>query len=304
MALTLARRSTGRSTPPGRPGSCCRSASTAASPPTGRPPARCSTTATLGTPRLLRSVTRDPGGFDPVPGRPGHDLQRDPDPRLRRAAVPQPRRARRSRCTPSRTRWSSRTGGTGACSTPRVVVVRFDNGAIGDRRGVLRGHVRLRRARRGVRLGRHGHDGRRRAAPAWRSPAPPAAAPTPCAATRSCCPTPTSRELAAFVDAVRDGDAGPGRRARTPAPRWRSRWPPRESVRDRPPGADRGRGMTAASTPAVLPARGLRRDGLPRPAVRGAGPADRRPRLRGRDLGLDEEGRRRPGRDRRARSPR
>ena len=51
---------------------------------------------TLGTPRLLRSVTRDPGGFDPVQRRAEHDLQRDPDPRLRRAALPQPgRRGRR-----------------------------------------------------------------------------------------------------------------------------------------------------------------------------------------------------------------
>jgi myo-inositol 2-dehydrogenase/D-chiro-inositol 1-dehydrogenase len=45
----------------------------------------------LGTPRLLRSVTRDPGGFDPSRVA-RNDLQRDPDPRLRRVAVPQPRR--------------------------------------------------------------------------------------------------------------------------------------------------------------------------------------------------------------------
>ncbi len=32
-------------------------------------------------------------------------------------------------------------------------------------------------------------------------------------------------ELAAFVDAVRAGDAGRRWAGRTPAPRWRSRWP-------------------------------------------------------------------------------
>ena len=77
------------------------------------------------------------------------------------------------------------------------------------RRGVLRGRLRLRRARRGVRLRRHGHHGRR---PAHRDDVLRRGRPgrsRPCAATRSCCADAYTAELAAFVDAVRAGTPAP-----------------------------------------------------------------------------------------------
>ena len=71
----------------------------------------------LGTPRLLRSVTRDPGGFDPSRVAPNtiflETLIHDFD--TLRFLNPG---AGRSRCTPQRTPSSNPNGGTAACSTP------------------------------------------------------------------------------------------------------------------------------------------------------------------------------------------
>jgi myo-inositol 2-dehydrogenase/D-chiro-inositol 1-dehydrogenase len=101
---------------------------------------------TLDTPRLLRSVTRDPGGFDPSRVAPGtifnetlvHDF--DALRFLNRAR-------RRSRCTRPRRRWSSPTGGTRGLLDTAVVTVRFDNGAVGgSAEACFEAKVRLRRA--------------------------------------------------------------------------------------------------------------------------------------------------------------
>ncbi len=242
---------------------------------------------TLGTPRLRALGDPRPRRFRSVPRRAGHDLQRDPDPRLRRAAVPEPRR-RGGRGV----RHRGRAGGAGL-ARPRPARHRAGRREVRQRRhrrgrGVLRGHVRLRRARRGVRLGRHGDDGRRpphrhgvlrrrRAAGRHRAQRPGAAA----------------RRLRRRARGVRRrgarGMPGAGH-GRGCAGRAGDR-PGRGRVRARrAPGAGRRRWRNE------LPVGGLRRDGVRRPALRGAGPPDRRRRLRGRDLGLDEEGRRRAGR--------
>ena len=119
MAADARRRWTGRSTPRAPPASCCRSGSTAASPPdwrrrpgpARRRHARHPAAAAVGDPRPRR--------LRPVPRRAEHDLQRDPDPRLRRAAVPQPRR-RGGRGVRHRGRAGrARLARQRACSTPR-----------------------------------------------------------------------------------------------------------------------------------------------------------------------------------------
>ena len=126
------------------------------------------------------------------------------------------------------------------------------------------------------------------AAPAWCSPARPAVRPTPPAATRSCCAGAYVAELAAFVDAVRSGGPAPvggrGRPGRAGDRAGRGRVGAR-----RAPGADRrgGRVTGPVDTGSSYRLAVSRRDGVRRPALRRPGPADRRPRVRGRDLGLD-----------------
>ena len=138
------------------------------------------------------------------------------------------------------------------------------------RRGLLRGRLRLRRARRGVRLRRHGHHGRRPRAPGWCSPARPVALVDTVRSDQELLADAYVAELAAFVDAVRAGTPGPGdgrgrpRRAGDRAGRGRV-------GAGRAPGADRARWPSERSGWRVS-----RRDGVPRPAVRRAGPADRR----------------------------
>ena len=120
--------------------------------PAGRRPVGHAAVAALGHPR--------PGRFRPGTGRAEHDLHGDPDPRLRRAAVPEPGRDRGRGV-----RHRNRTGGTGV-EGPRPARHRGRGGAFRQRRGrhrrgLLRGVLRVRRPRRGVRLRRHGHHGRR-----------------------------------------------------------------------------------------------------------------------------------------------
>ena len=158
----------------------------------------------LGTPQLLRSVTRDPGLSNRRGGPAVDDLHRDPDPRLRRAAALNPG------ARPVEVYAHRRRAGRARLQGRRPARHRRRHDPLRQRRhrdgrGELRGHLRLRRARRGVRLGRHGHRGqpardahgvlrRRRHA---RS--------TPSAATPSCCPTPTPPSSRRSSAAVRAG---------------------------------------------------------------------------------------------------
>ena len=137
---------TGPSRPPAPPVSCCRSGSTGGSPPTGPAARGLLDDGRLGTPRLLRSVTRDPGGFDPARVAPDtifketliHDFDalRFLNPGAEAVEVYATADAL---VEPD---WRDR----GLLDTASVVV-RFDNGAIGVGRGLLRGGLWLRRAR-------------------------------------------------------------------------------------------------------------------------------------------------------------
>ena len=114
----------------------------------------------LGTPRLLRSVTRDPGGFDPARVAPNtiftetliHDFDalRFLNPGATAVEVFATATAL---VEPD---WKDR----GLLDTA-VVVVRFDNGAVGTAEACFEAVLRVRRPRRGLRLRRDGHHGRR-----------------------------------------------------------------------------------------------------------------------------------------------
>ena len=253
-----------------------------------RRPARHAAAAALAHPR--------PGRLRPGPGRPGHDLPGDADPRLRHAAVPQPRREGGRGL-----RDRGRPGGAGVAG-PRPAghrawsSVRFDNGAIGTAEACfeaaygydVRGEVFGSR--------RHGHHGRRPRAPAWCSPARPAERPRPSAATRSCCATPTSPNWPPSSTPSARGAPGAGdRRGR---PRRAGDRPGRSRVgARRPPGPDRrGGGVSAFPAPRLAVSAEMVFLDLPFvERVRRIADA----RLRGGDLGLDRQGHRRAGRDRR-----
>ena len=234
----------------------------------------------LGTPRLLRSVTRDPGGFDPSRVAPdtifNETLIHDFD-TLRflnpGASAVEVYATADALVEPD---WRDR----GLLDTA-VVVVRFDNGAIGIAEACfeaaygydVRGEVLGSGGMATMGDGRTHRDGvLRRGRPDWSRP---------CAATRSCWPSAYVAELAAFVDAVRTRRAGAGRRRGRPG-RAGDRAGGGRVGRAGRPVPDRRGGRNDGFRLAVS-----RRDGVPGPAVPGAGPAHRRPRVRGRDLGLD-----------------
>ena len=151
---------TGRSTRPAPPASCCRSGSTGGSPPDWRPPAALLDDGRLGTPRLLRSVTRDPGGFDPSRVAPdtifNETLIHDFDTLRFLNPGAEPVEVYATADALVEPAWRDR----GLLDTA-VVVVRFDNGAVGVAEACfeaaygydVRGEV--------LRLRRHGHHGRR-----------------------------------------------------------------------------------------------------------------------------------------------
>ncbi len=166
-----------------------------------------------------------------------------------------------------------------------VVVITFDNGARAVAEASFSAAVRLRRPRGGVRLGRHGHRRRR--------------CPEQCPAVHG------GRRPARHRPWRRRTDAGRlhgrvrrvrrGRRGEPVGVRHRPRRAPRARRR---PGVHRLRAEPRTRTRsaparwwrddhAVHPGR-LRRDGVHRPADPGPGPAHRRTRLPGRDLGLDQ----------------
>ncbi len=224
---------------------------------------RSSSTGAVGTPQLLRSVTRDPGpaadpagvppwtiftqtlihdfdtllwlnpGAEPVSVYATADALVAPEPQGQRPAR---HRGRRDHLRQRRHR---------------------------GRRGQLLRDLRLRRARRGLRLRRHGHDGRRRHRPRWlhrrrgtarddraqrhRAPARP---PTSASSRRS---------------STRSATGGtPGDRRPTPGARCASRSPRSSPSR---PVAVRARRAVRTDDGRLHP-RGLRRDGLHRPAAR------------------------------------
>ena len=120
-----------------------------------------SSTGAVGTPQLMRSLTRDPGLGRPRRGAAVDDLHPDPDPRLRHAAVAQPGRGAGERLRHRRRAGRPGLQGPGPArhrGRRHHLRQRRDRGG----RGQLLRHLRLRRARRGLRLRRHGDDGRRR----------------------------------------------------------------------------------------------------------------------------------------------
>jgi myo-inositol 2-dehydrogenase/D-chiro-inositol 1-dehydrogenase len=248
---------------------------------------------TLGTPRLIRSVTRDPGGFDPSRVPPDtifnetliHDFDalRFLNPGAEAVEV---YAIADALVEPD---WRDR----GLLDTA-VVTVRFDNGAVGFAEACFEATYGY-----DVRGEVFGSGGWPRwvtgAAPAWCFPDRAVGRWTPCAATRSCWParTPPSwlRSSTVFAAARRPRLVG-----RMPGPRWRLPWPQRSpSARAARCESRRWTSDRTGRHRQLLPACRLGRDGVRGPAVRGPGPADRRPRVRGRDLGLDAQGRRRAG---------
>ena len=73
----------------------------------------------LGTPRLLRSVTRDPGGFDPSRVAPGTIFNETLIHDFDCLSVPQPGRGRDRGVRHRGRARRARTGGTGGCWTQR-----------------------------------------------------------------------------------------------------------------------------------------------------------------------------------------
>ena len=250
----------------------------------------------LGTPRLVRSVTRDPGGFDPSRVAPdtifNETLIHDFD-TLRflnpGAEAVQVYAVADALVEPG---WRDR----GLLDTA-VVTVRFDNGAVGvaeacfeaaygyDVRGEVFG------SRGMATMGDGRLTGMVYSGPAGRT-------------------VNTSRsdqallagayvdELAAFADAVRGLDPAPvgGKDARAALAIALAA---AQSVRDGRPCADCGdrqvtdqmpETVASANGQSAVPAGGVGGDDVPRPTVRRAGAPDRRPRLRGRNLGLDHKG--------------
>ncbi len=179
----------------------------------------------LGTPRLLRSVTRDPGGFDPSRVAPDtifnetliHDFDtlRFLNPGAEAVEVYATADAL---VEPD---WRDR-GPAGHRAGRRDT---FDNGAIGvaeacfeaaygyDVRGEVFGSGGMATMGDGRRTGMVFSGAAGRLVDTVRS-------------DQELLPDAYVAELAAFVDAVRAGTPAAGRRARTPAPRWRSPWPP------------------------------------------------------------------------------
>ena len=104
----------------------------------------------------MRSLTRDPGLADPSGVPPWTVFTQTLIHDFDTPALAQPRRARRSRSTRPPTRWSRRTSRTAGLLDTAVVVITLRQRRPGGRRGELLGDVRVRRARRGLRLRRHG----------------------------------------------------------------------------------------------------------------------------------------------------
>ena len=248
--------------------------------------------------QLLRSLTRDPGLANPGGGPAVDDLPADADPRLRHPAVAEPRRRAGRGLRHRRRAGRARVQGRRAAGHRRRrdhLRQRRPRG----RRGELLRRLRLRRPRRGVRLGR-----------AW-SPSATAPAPRWCCAhatglhgrdrprrRRAAAATPTPGEFVEFADAVREGRApsvtGDGRPAGARRGAGLHRVGPAGTRRSAVGAGDRPMAVTTGAFTLAVCAEMVFTD-LPLPErVRRIDDA----RLPGGDLGLDHARPRRPGRHR------